>query len=275
MIDLNVPWAPGSDAKAWLAAAQSRGWDALGFNVYCELDKTGLRDVPLELPMQTTESAGTDPRVVTTLGRDSPAGATLVRRITVILHDGFQPNSFNKIADSRDYDVVAVMPTTQKTFQAACETLNCDLISLDYYCHYAHFKVRRGMVTAALHRGCFFEVTMATLDHVERSAETADRARRFRSHLTGVLHYIPLKRLALSPGHLQPSGVVEPRTFVGMCNELIASATGEPCDSRVCVTAAPRGCIAKGAARRTYGTGILVHVANEKLGAKFEVPASG
>ncbi|GBE62661.1 Subunit of both RNase MRP and nuclear RNase P [Babesia ovata] len=276
MIDLNVPWTAASDASTWLSAAQLRGWSSLGFNVYCRADKTSVQDIPLNLPscdLKVPEH-GTEGKIVTTLGRQSPGSATFIRRVTIMLNDGFQPNSFNKIAEGRDYDVVAVMPTTQKTFQTACETLNCDLINLDYFCHYATFKVKRGMVTAALHRGCYFEVTMATMDHLGHqdevmSVDVKDRARIFRAHFTSVLHYIPLKRLVLSPGNLDPTNVVDPPTFIGMCSELISSATGEPCDASACITAAPKGCIAKGAARRTYGTGILVHMADEPLGKRF------
>ncbi|GFE52669.1 ribonuclease P [Babesia ovis] len=274
MIDLNIPWTPTSDAKAWLSATRSHGWDSLGFNVYLSADTTGVHDIAIKGLPESPESTGTSVAVVTTLGRPSPAGSTVIRRVTIVLYDGFQPNSVNKIIDSRDYDIVALMPTTQKSFHTACEVLNCDLINLDYFCHYAQFKVKRGMVTAALHRGCFFEVTMSTLDHIESLADTSNRSasdisRLFRAQLAKVLNYIPLKRLVLSPGHLHPSSIVDPQTFIGMCNELLCRATGEICNTRACITTAPKGCIAKGAVRRTYGTGIVVHMSGEQLGNRF------
>lgn len=278
MIDLNVPWTGAGDTAAWAESVHRGGWAAFASNVYYHCDKAGIREVAMQAQAKVAESSpAVEPfKVTTTIGKHCPADATFIRRATVVLHDGFQPNAFAKIADSRDYDVVAAMPTTQNTFQAACEILNCDLISMDYYCHFAPFKARRGWIMMALHRGCFFEVAMSTLHHVENGETETNKdnqmvSKAFRSNLAGVLNYIPLKRLVLSPGHTDMSNIVVPATFVGMCNELLSSATGEPCDALDCVTAAPRGCIAKGAARRTYGTGILAHRSEETLGKKFDV----
>ncbi|EDO05128.1 RNase P subunit p30 family protein [Babesia bovis T2Bo] len=274
MIDFNVPWNNGCDLNAWLNASREYGWSALCLNVYYSIDNAGIHELRTRLPRAPPSDSGTAPKVVTTLGRITPLGSNVIRRATLVLQEGFQPTSVNKILDSRDYDVVAVMPTTQKTLQAACEVLNCDLINLDYFCHYAQFKVKRGMATSALHRGCYFEVNMATLDHIEGLGDSGNRASKevakvFRMQLARVLNYIPLNRLVISPGHTDYRRLVDASTFVGSCDELLSSATGERCSTRVCVTEAPRGCLAKGAARRTYGTGIVINMASEELGTKF------
>lgn len=274
MIDFNVPWTDSKDSLALINAIKRRGWTGVGCNVYCQLDKGGLSDIAVKLPSVDIEgnASYTDQvaSITTTVGQPSPLSATFIRRITIILHDGFQPNSVNKLADSREYDVVAVMPTTQKTFQAACENVNCDLINLDYYCHCIPFKIKRGMVMAAFHRGCFFEVTMSRLEHLDGFGFEGNGVEKaFRAHLSSILRYIPLKRLILSPGHTKVSQIVDPLTFVGMCNELLSNAIAVRCDTRDCVTVAPRGCISKGGARRTYGTGIIVHEQGESMGKTF------
>ncbi|KAK1444684.1 hypothetical protein BgAZ_105900 [Babesia gibsoni] len=275
MIDLNVPWTNTKDGLLLLKSLKAQGWSTLGANVYCQCDKDGILDIKINLPSSHEDRSASDSdsycnTFSTTLGRYHPNGPTLIRRITIVLHDGFQPNSVSKIADSRDYDIIAVMPTTQKTFQAACDTVNCDLINLDYYCHCIPFKIKRGMVMAALNRGCYFEVTMSTLDHLsDMGFEGKAVGKAFRSNFCGILNYIPLKRLVLSPGNNSVHKVLRPDTFIAVCNELVSNAIGAPSETVQCITMAPRGCISKGAARQTYGTGILVHKTGEALGNKF------
>lgn len=56
------------------------------------------------------------------------------------------------------YDLLAVQPTTEKLFQAACSTFEVDIISLDMGSRLPFF-LKGPMVNVALQRGIFFEIS--------------------------------------------------------------------------------------------------------------------
>lgn len=87
-----------------------------------------------------------------------PPSLTILRRCTLVLSE---PSTNNRIAAlSANYDVFAVRPIDDKTFQHACSTLECDLISLDMTQRLGyHFKFKT--VSEAIKRGVRFEICYA------------------------------------------------------------------------------------------------------------------
>ncbi|RUS23905.1 RNase P subunit p30-domain-containing protein [Jimgerdemannia flammicorona] len=55
------------------------------------------------------------------------------------------------------YDILAVQPTTEKLFQAACSTFEVDIISLDFSTRMP-FYLKHTQVGQAIERGIYFEI---------------------------------------------------------------------------------------------------------------------
>ena len=80
---------------------------------------------------------------------------TILRRCTLVLSESATNNRIAAL--SANYDVLAVRPVDEKTFQHACNTLDCDIISLDLTQRLGfHFKFKT--VSDAIKRGVRFEV---------------------------------------------------------------------------------------------------------------------
>jgi ribonuclease P/MRP protein subunit RPP1 len=82
----------------------------------------------------------------------------LLRRCTLTLTD---PSQNHRIASlSSSYDLLAIRPTDERTLKQACESLDCDLISLDLTQRLGfHFKFK--MLSQAIVRGVRFEICYA------------------------------------------------------------------------------------------------------------------
>lgn len=84
-----------------------------------------------------------------------PSSLTVLRRCTLILSESATNNRIAAL--SSNYDVLALRPVDEKTFQHACNTADCDLISLDLTQRLGyHFKFKT--VSDAIKRGVRFEV---------------------------------------------------------------------------------------------------------------------
>ncbi|EKX73463.1 conserved hypothetical protein [Theileria equi strain WA] len=291
MIDLNVAWPGAEGARRYVKDSSKIGWSTIGFNVYFKADKNGVQPLKvetdfnidnLEEDLDETPVASVDNLMTSVIGtsvciQDISLGKDFLRRATILLSEGLKPHTLTKFVESKDYDILSVIPTCQKTFQSACEIVNCDVINMDVYCLYSPFKIKRGLVTSALQRGCFFEVSLSGKDicnalkvhQVVGTNHPGDLSMEYRSNFSYLLRYIPLKKLVISSGSASLRNIMDPNLIIGMCNELFTHAIGEPCDVRCCVTKAPEGCILKGAARRTYGTGIVSCNKNDTIGQNF------
>jgi len=71
-----------------------------------------------------------------------------------------EQNGARKVLGS--YDVVALQPTSDRTFQQACSVLDGDLITMDLT-QRMPFRLKPPLVKAALQRGLLFEVCYAGL----------------------------------------------------------------------------------------------------------------
>eukprot|EP00238_Polyblepharides_amylifera_P004762 CAMPEP_0196586958 /NCGR_PEP_ID=MMETSP1081-20130531/55984_1 /TAXON_ID=36882 /ORGANISM="Pyramimonas amylifera, Strain CCMP720" /LENGTH=205 /DNA_ID=CAMNT_0041908989 /DNA_START=498 /DNA_END=1115 /DNA_ORIENTATION=+ len=87
----------------------------------------------------------------------------LRRRLTVLLEDPATSalmNSAQSVLTA--YDIVAVQPTSDRTFQQACSMLEADLITVDFS-RRLPFRLRPQAVKQALQRGLLFEITYSGL----------------------------------------------------------------------------------------------------------------
>ena len=66
---------------------------------------------------------------------------------------------------TKSYDLIAVIPTSDKTFQSACSQLNdIDIICIDGN-QKLPFYLNKGLIENAISRGIFFEITYSSALH--------------------------------------------------------------------------------------------------------------
>lgn len=143
LYDLNIPWSPTTppfDLDRTLSFASHLGYTVVALN----------HTLPPPIP-----SAIPNPVPLLPV---NPAHPTVLRRATVPISDPSTNHRLPQVAAA--YDLVALRPTTERAFLAACTSLSADhfaLISLDLTAHYPfHFPPRTCM--AAVSRGLRFEI---------------------------------------------------------------------------------------------------------------------
>jgi ribonuclease P/MRP protein subunit RPP1 len=87
-----------------------------------------------------------------------PKSTQILRRLTLTLTDHTQNHRLKDLTSpSAGYDILAIRPIDEKTLQAACLSLDCDLLSLDLSTRY-HFHFQYKMFAAAIARGVHIEL---------------------------------------------------------------------------------------------------------------------
>lgn len=84
-----------------------------------------------------------------------PSSLIIVRRCTLHLSDPSQNARLNTLGST--YDVLALRPMTEKSLAQACQSLECDIISLDLTTRFT-FYFKQKMLSSALQRGVKFEI---------------------------------------------------------------------------------------------------------------------
>lgn len=141
--DLNLPWSAKDPelprAIAFLAD--------LGYNVVA-VSHTLSGKLPADLACPIP-----DP-----LPFPIPKNLRVLRRCTLVLADTAQNHRINNLAQA--YDILAVRPVDEKTLQQACQSLDCDVISIDMTQRLGFF-FKFKMLSQAIERGVKFEICYA------------------------------------------------------------------------------------------------------------------
>lgn len=141
--DLNVPWNVNQVELQKTLSFLSE----LGYNVVA-LDHTLTGKITAEISCSIPE----------TLPFPSPRSLRILRRCTVVLADPSQNHRLATVASH--YDVLALRPTNERALLQACQSLECDLISLDLSTRFPfYFKMKT--LSLALQRGVKFEICYA------------------------------------------------------------------------------------------------------------------
>eukprot|EP00741_Cyanophora_paradoxa_P023535 tig00021589_g22737.t1 len=157
----------------------------------------------------------------------------LLTRITVVVDqpaDVYQLNPGNQAV--RSYDLVAVRPTSEKAFQLACASADVDIISLDMSARLP-FTLRHQIVSQAIDRGVFFEITTAP------ALKDATARRYVISNAIALFRATRGKNLVLSSGATLPIDIRGPYdlinlgTVMGMNHEKSKNAISTSCRSAV------------------------------------------
>ncbi|KAI5205641.1 ribonuclease P protein subunit p30 [Aureobasidium subglaciale] len=140
--DLNVDWNPSikdAELSRTLAFLSELGYNVIALNhtISGRLPSDLSCAIPDPLPFKT------------------PASLTILRRCTLVLSESATNNRLGALANN--YDILALRPVDEKTFQHACGTADCDLISLDLTKRLGyHFKFKT--VSEAVKRGVRLEI---------------------------------------------------------------------------------------------------------------------
>ena len=137
--DLNVPYTTShADLAHTLAFHAELGYSAVAISLLV----TGkLPPTPQEIPI----SALTVPKTIT----------TVLTRLTLTISDATQNHRLTQFSPA--YNLLALRPTTEKTLQLCCTSLECDLISLDLSQRLS-YNIKFKTVSSALQRGIRFEI---------------------------------------------------------------------------------------------------------------------
>jgi ribonuclease P/MRP protein subunit RPP1 len=84
-----------------------------------------------------------------------PKSVSLLTRLTLHIHDPSQNHRLAQLQSA--YDLIALRPTTEKALGLCCNSLECDLISLDFSVRLG-YPLRFKTVASALQRGIRFEI---------------------------------------------------------------------------------------------------------------------
>jgi ribonuclease P/MRP protein subunit RPP1 len=191
LYDLNISWSPSIPA-AELERTLKFGAE-LGYNVVA-LNQTLSSPIPHQVVnpipiLGQTSSYHPEPRRTPKQSQDATTQPslrkdlpTILRRATVLFADPATNYRFPTVAAA--YDIVAVRPTTEKAFNAAClSVLDASLISLDLTMDY-HFFFKPKPCMAAVRRGARFELCYGqTLD----PGADARRRANFVGNLMGIV----------------------------------------------------------------------------------------
>ncbi|XP_056285063.1 ribonuclease P protein subunit p30 [Pseudoliparis swirei] len=149
-MDLNVSFsAEKSRMKSLIEAAAHLGFSTVAINYVFEPTAKKKLEIPKPTPVQ--ELMGPLPVVQ---GRSRPI--RVLNRLTVVMSDAshFRPNA----TEYRGFDLLAVQPTTEKLFHAACLLYDVDIICISVT-EKLPFFFKRAPVNGAIDRGVVFEVS--------------------------------------------------------------------------------------------------------------------
>jgi len=114
---------------------------------------------------------------------DCPITIRQYTRLTLVISDPQQNygiNSGNEIV--RSYDILAVQPNSERTWQICCTSLDIDLISFDMSMERITWQIKHGYARQAVSRGIRFEVSYSGLlkDSLSRKNLVANGMTIFR-----------------------------------------------------------------------------------------------
>ncbi|MBA7493127.1 hypothetical protein ES702_03682 [subsurface metagenome] len=117
-----------------------------------------LSELEYSVVALTTNITGKLPSPLPTTKTDDlkkSSSLKILSRLTLTVSDTSQNHRVNTL--NTNYDLVALRPTNDKTFQLCCSSLDCDIISLDFTQRFP-FPIKFKTVASALQRGIRFEI---------------------------------------------------------------------------------------------------------------------
>ncbi|XP_071319037.1 ribonuclease P protein subunit p30 isoform X1 [Trachinotus anak] len=149
-MDLNLSYTADRDAlQSLIESAAHLGFSTVAINYVFEPTAKKKQEIPTPTPI--SELIDQLPIVQ---GRSRPI--RVLNRLTIVMSDSshFRPNA----AEYRSFDLLALQPTTEKLFHAACMLYDVDIICISVT-EKLPFFFKRAPVNGAVDRGLVFEVS--------------------------------------------------------------------------------------------------------------------
>ena len=196
LYDLNVPWSATDSPlqqQRTISFLSELGYDTLALN----------HTISSALPSQITNLIPSPPPF------EIPKKTVLLRRCTLCIADPTQNHRLSNLAAV--YDILALRPTTEKAFLAACLSLDShSLISLDLTRHFSfHFKPKPLMT--AVNRGIRFEICYSQ----SMDSDAASR-RNFIGNVVAIVRATRGRGLVVSSGAMSVLGVRAPADVLNL-----------------------------------------------------------
>jgi ribonuclease P/MRP protein subunit RPP1 len=235
LYDLNVPWDPSQSPlhlQRTISFLSELGYDTLALNhTLSTLAPQIANPIPLVPPFTI------------------PKKTVLLRRCTLIIADPTQNHRLPALAAA--YDIVALRPTTEKAFSAACLNLDShSLISLDLTQRFPfHFKPKPFMT--AINRGIRFEICYS--QSMDVSGDGGNARRNFIGNVVAIVRATRGRGLVVSSGAMSVLGCRAPADVLnllgvwGLQREMGVESLGVN----------PRGVVINEGLRRTSFRGVV------------------
>ncbi|CCF75657.1 hypothetical protein BmR1_04g07330 [Babesia microti strain RI] len=217
----------------------SKGWNVLAINSKFVAEKSGLKSIHNASVSDTTLLFS--PLNVLNNNCGNNKQIQILTRASVHVVDGFVPGNLNKLSG---YSILAIEPSSQKTFQLCCENINADIITIDYKSTNLSWKVKRKLILAAIRRGLCFEICLGESGVFGNP--------NIIPHLNNLIRYIPLNKLIITSG-CKSNDLLPLTTFVAHVALLLGVTHNEA--FRI-IDKSAKQCLYKAAARLTHQTGI-------------------
>lgn len=158
--DLNVQWTPNAnDLSRTLAFLAERMTHPAVASDHADASHTvGYNAVALNITLTGKFPTDLTCRIPDPLPFTPPPNLTIYRRCTLQINEPVANSRLNALA--ANYDILALRPTDEKSFQNACMTLDCDLVSLDLSQRLGFF-FKFKTVAEAIKRGVPIEINYA------------------------------------------------------------------------------------------------------------------
>lgn len=233
LYDLNVPWSSTQnplELQRTISFLSESGYDGLALNhtITGTIPSQIINPIPQSPPFSI------------------PSKTTILRRCTLVITD---PSVNHRLpALSAAYDILALRPTTEKAFLAAClSILDHSIISLDLTQRFPfHFKPKPLMT--AVNRGVQFEICYA-----QATMESPGARRNFISNCLGILRATRGRGLLVSSG---AKGVLGVRAPADVINLMAVWGLGRE-RGMESLTVNPRGVVMNERIKRTSFRGVI------------------
>ncbi|KAH8592087.1 RNase P subunit p30-domain-containing protein [Bisporella sp. PMI_857] len=195
LFDLNIPWSPSLDPaelQRTISFASSLGYDTIALNHSVKtITSPIINPIPCPVPFSV------------------PSSISILRRCTVYVEDPSNNYRLPNIAAA--YDILALRPTSQKGYEAACLFLSeQSIISLDLTQRFP-FHFRPKPLMTAINRGCKIE-----LCYSQAVMGDANKRRYFISNAMAILRATKGRGLLISSEATGALGVRAPADVVNL-----------------------------------------------------------
>ncbi|KAL8829264.1 MAG: hypothetical protein Q9191_002110 [Dirinaria sp. TL-2023a] len=141
--DLNIPWTTNhAELQHTLSFVAELGYNVVALNHTIDGKLPALINDPIPKPLPFSV----------------PSSLSVLHRCTIHISDPSQNARLNALGSH--CDILAVRPTDEKSLAQACQTLECDIISLDLTTRF-FFYFKSKTLSQAIQRGVKFEICYA------------------------------------------------------------------------------------------------------------------